>query len=831
MKKICQYKHSGTRNPEISGREKRSAEIARRAAAESMVLLKNEGLLPFSKGMRLALFGSGAQFTVKGGTGSGDVNPRKAVNVLEGLLNKGFEIVNLGWLKDYETRYHNARQAWRDLILGDGSEEAKANFFFTYTANPFYMPDGRPVADTDVKGADAAVYVISRNAGENTDRKLEAGDYYLTEREMEDLEILNDNKVPTVLLINAGGPVELTKAAELQFVKAILYMSQAGQEGGNAAAYVLAGDVTPSGKLTMTWARQYSDYPNAETFSYMSGDVTKEYYNEGIYVGYRYFDTFGIKPLYGFGYGLSYTDFEISNTCIENGKVTVSVRNTGDTSGKAVVQTYVSCPAGRLPKEYRRLAAFDKTPLLAPEETAELSMDISSKQLASFDEENSAWILEAGEYIVWTGFSLEESVPVAVLELDHEQIIEKTEHICPLQEALKEITAPERELPDVSSLPHIKFSPEEMPEKVICIGDNKYKEETRKEAEKLAEVLPAREMIPLLMGSISKGQGMLGAAGIRVPGSAGETCSDYMESLGLAAAVMADGPAGIRLSRSFEVDDKTEEVYDLGFLASIENGLFEEPARHEGASDYYQYCTAFPVGILLAQSFDTKLLEEVGIAAAEEMEEFHVSWWLAPGLNIQRNPLCGRNFEYYSEDPYVSGKIAAAITNGVQSLPGTGTTIKHLACNNQEDNRIGSDSIISERALREIYLRGFEIAVKESQPMCIMTSYNLINGIHAANSYDICTAAARKEWGFEGLIMTDWTTTLPECGSISHLCAKAGNDLIMPGMQLDYDDMIRAYEDGDLTDEEIRACAARIINVILQTNAYEEAVPYSSDAK
>ena len=211
------------------------------------------------------------------------------------------------------------------------------------------------------------------------------------------------------------------------------------------------------------------------------------------------------------------------------------------------------------------------------------------------------------------------------------------------------------------------------------------------------------------------------------------------------------------------------------------------------------------------------------------MDEFHVSWWLALGLNIQRNPLYGRNFEYYSEDPYVSGKMAAAITNGVQSHPGTGTTIKHVACNNQEDNRIGSDSIISERALREIYLRGFEIAVKESQPMCLMTSYNLINGIHSANNYDICTITVREEWGFEGVIMTDWTTTLPECGSIAHLCAKAGNDLIMPGMQMDHDEMISAYEAGELTDEDIRACAARIINIILQTNAYEEAVPYGTN--
>ena len=428
MKKINTYKHSGTKVNAVSEREKRSAEIARRAAAESMVLLKNEGLLPLRKGMHLALFGSGAQFTVKGGTGSGDVNPRKTVNVLEGLLNKGFDIVNADWIKDYETRYHNARQAWKELILGDGSEEAKANFFFTYTDNPFYMPDGRSVADMDVNGADAAVYVISRNAGENTDRKLAAGDYYLTGREMEDLEMLNSKEVPTVLLVNAGGPVELTKAADLPFVKAIVFMAQAGQEGGNAVADILSGDVNPSGKLTMTWARQYSDYPNAQTFSHMSGDVTKEYYNEGIYVGYRYFDTFGVKPLYGFGYGLSYTEFDLNHICVENGKVTVAVRNTGSTSGKTAVQIYVTCPDGRLPKEYRRLVAFDKTELLAPGEETELSMSVSAKQLASFDEEASAWILEAGKYIVWAGLSLEESVPAAVLELDHEYVVERTKH-------------------------------------------------------------------------------------------------------------------------------------------------------------------------------------------------------------------------------------------------------------------------------------------------------------------------------------------------------------------------------------------------------------------
>lgn len=826
MKKIKRFVHSGTKNPEMSSREKRSSAIARKAAEESMVLLKNEGLLPLSNGMHVALLGSGAQFTVKGGTGSGDVHPRKSVSVLEGLLDKGFEIVSKDWLSDYETRYHNARQTWKEMILGDGSEEAKQNFFFSYAANPFHMPAGRPLSETDVKGAEAAVYVISRFAGENKDILCEAGDYYLTDSEMEDLETLNVMKVPTVLLVNTGGPVELTKASELEYIKAILFMAQAGQEGGNAVANVLCGDVAPSGKLTMTWARQYKDYPNADTFSHMSGDVTKEYYNEGIYVGYRYFDTFGVKPLYGFGYGLSYTDFEISKVAVESGKVTACVRNTGKASGKAVVQVYVSCPQGKLPKEYRRLAAFGKTPLLMSGETAEISLSFSAKQLASFDEQASAWVLEAGEYVVWVGFSLEKSVPTAVLELTHEYVVEETRHICPLKEDLTELIAPKKELPDLSGLTHINFITEEMPEIIRSSKGIEYKEEIRKEAEKLAAVLPAEELIPLLAGSVNKGQGMIGAAGIRVPGSGGQTCADYQDNLGLAAVEMADGPAGVRLTKEFEVDNETGEVYDPGFLASVENGLFEQPVKHENVTEYYQYCTAFPVGILLAQSFDPELLEEVGRAAAEEMDEFHVSWWLAPGLNIQRNPLCGRNFEYYSEDPYVSGKMAAAITNGVQSFPGTGTTIKHFACNNQEDNRIGSDSVLTERALRELYLRGFEIAVKESQPMCLMTSYNLINGVHAANNYDICTVVAREEWGFEGLIMTDWTTTLPECGSIPHLCAKAGNDLIMPGMQMDHDEMFQAYESGELRDEEIRVCAARIINVILQTNAYEGVVPY-----
>ena len=262
-------------------------------------------------------------------------------------------------------------------------------------------------------------------------------------------------------------------------------------------------------------------------------------------------------------------------------------------------------------------------------------------------------------------------------------------------------------------------------------------------------------------------------------------------------------------------------------MAALENGLFAMKHVHENADTYYMYATGIPIGTLLAQSFDPELLERVGAMVGGEMQEFGVAWWLAPGLNIHRNPLCGRNFEYYSEDPLVAGVMAAAITRGVQSVPGVGTTIKHYACNNQEDNRLGSNSVVSERALREIYLRGFEIAVKSSQPMCIMTSYNLINGLHTPNSRDLNTVVARGEWDFKGIIMTDWTTTTAG-GSSPHGCALAGNDLIMPGHGIDVEDIKAALASGDLPRETARECCARLFEVIFQTLGMEDAPAYGA---
>ncbi len=299
-----------------------------------------------------------------------------------------------------------------------------------------------------------------------------------------------------------------------------------------------------------------------------------------------------------------------------------------------------------------------------------------------------------------------------------------------------------------------------------------------------------------------------------MPGSAGETTETLEETYGIRSLIMADGPAGLRLRQSYEVDRQTDVVYGVGVLGSLENGFLEGMKQHENAEQYYQYCTAFPVGTALAQAWDIDLMQEFGEAIAREMQEFHVDIWLAPGMNIHRNPLCGRNFEYYSEDPLLSGIMAAAVTNGVQKHDGCGVTIKHFACNNQEDNRMAVDACVSERALREIYLRGFEIAVKKSMPIAMMSSYNKINGVHTANSRDLCTVVAREEWGFEGVIMSDWNTTVPEDGSVAWQCAAAGNDIIMPGNYNDEDNIREAYREGKLSEDMIRGCAGRILKMV-----------------
>ena len=838
---------NGTTSPEVTQRETDHRKLAREAAAEGFVLLENKDhFLPLAKGSKVGLYGAGAIRTIKGGTGSGDVNERDSVNIFQGMKNAGYDVTSSEWLEDYDKLYVQARLDWKNEIFtklnGDDTK-----FFDAYSATPFFMPSGNPIDEEKAAadGADTAFFVLARIAGENKDRFDTEGDYFISKEEKAILAQVSRCYKNVVLVINTGGLMDLAFVEEFDNIRSILQYVQAGQEGGNAFADVVSGDVTPSGKMTDTWAKDYYDYPGAEVYSYKSGDLMKEKYEEGIFVGYRYFDTFQVPVRYSFGYGMSYTDFEIRTDDIKvsgrgmmNPKVsvTVTVTNTGDTyAGKEVVQIYASCPQGKLVKEFRRLAGFGKTKLLAPKESQTMTITFPLYQLTSYEEESASWILEPGMYGIWVGNDLNTSVLSGALELDEKAVMTACENICPLKEELNEIVpdaekVQAREVAWQKEVKEKRMSVIELKAAEIPTEKVDYQpvpEELPGKAGKIVESLSVDQLALLATGDPGRAQGnALGSAGISVPGAAAETspCASE-EPWNVTTIALVDGPAGLRLKREYQVDNG--EIVASDFLAALEGGFFSKPQEKRGTT-YYQFCTAIPVGTLLAQSWDVELIKRVGEMIGHEMELFNVTLWLAPGMNIHRNPLCGRNFEYYSEDPLLAGMMAAAMTLGVQKVPGCGTTIKHFACNNQEDNRMGSDSILSERALREIYLKGFEIAVKDAQPMSIMTSYNLINGVHAANCYDTCTKAARDEWGFAGAIMTDWTTTnvqiQGECTAAG--CMRAGNDMVMPGLPEDHENIKKELADGTLTMAELKRCIYNTVNIVLQSNMYEGAVSY-----
>ena len=912
--KINEFKRTGTTSEEISEREQRHRILAREAAEESIVLLKNDGVLPLPTGIPVALFGAGAGLTIKGGTGSGDVNVRHSVSIYDGFTLARVRVTSKSWIEDYEERYELARQAWKKQILDECGGTTDGQLFFdTYTSHAFEMPEGRPIEDTDVQDAKTAVYVISRVAGEGSDRHLAQGDYYLTDHELEDLRVLATLVEQIVIVINAGAPVDLTVLEAMPEVKAILFMGQAGEEGGNACARILLGFVTPSAKLTATWAKNYMDYPGAMEFSDVRAQLAESIdrdallarsrYEEGIYVGYRYFDSFGVAPRYHFGHGLSYTSFAITaeapRAAADGLYIPVTVENTGNPyAGKDVVQVYAACPqpaaisgadgvkaaasdekaetlaeaagdggagaeasaqgAKVEAKEFKRLVAFRKTRLLAPGEQEAMTLHVDGRALASFrtdyDAAHGAWVVEAGRYAIFVGDSSEESrlQLAGVVEVAEEKVLEIVPHICPVKDAdFHECAAPVESLrrktqawsdtwatmkqaaqqgKRIAGLSGKLGWTQALGETVWAPGEETVfrnaQDDIDRMAHAIASALEVKDLIPLLMGEFDMHASALGSAGQRVPGTAGETSRSLEELLHVPGISMADGPAGLRLTRSYLVERATGEALSVGIDANLENGFFaSEPSEPEKYERWYQFTTAWPVGTNLAQTWNEELLGAVGRATGIEMEEFHVAWWLAPGMNIHRNPLNGRNFEYYSEDPLLSGKMAAAITKGVQALPGVGTTVKHYACNNQENNRMGVDAILSERALREIYLRGFEIAIKESQPMCIMTSYNEINGVHSANNVDLCTEVARREWHFQGVIMTE-ATTLAYGGADAAGCVAAGNDLIMPGAASDLENIEQAYTEGRLSEADIRICAERVLNIVLRTNGYEDATSY-----
>ncbi len=840
-RKLKETKLTGTTSQDIQPYESLHRKVAKTAAEEGFVLLKNDHqILPVAKGTKLALYGAGASNPIKGGTGSGDVNEREVVSIYDGLKQAGYEITTENWINSFRKQYEQSRLDWRQKIWEQADKNADnvMAFFDAYASMQYAMPAGDMPEKTD---AETAVYVISRIAGEAADRFDKGSDYYLNETEAEILKTICSLYKDVILLINSGGIIDLSFLETYANISGVVLISQPGMETGNAVASLFTGEVTPSGKLTDTWAYKYEDYPNSKTFSHNNGNVQTEKYEEGIYVGYRYFDTFQVPVRYSFGYGLSYTSFslavkDIAKASDASVSITVSVTNTGNTySGKEVVQVYASCPQERMEKEYRRLVGFAKTALLAPGQSQNLTIEIPLYALASFCTQTPGWVLEKGVYGLFVGNSLASAALAGTVNPDADVLLVKTEHICPLQEELQELSASKEAvqalrnsaLAQAHGLPSIEIKASELKTTTIVYGNEKDK--IAPEVWQFVDSLSVDQLTLLATGDPGKSQNAdsdqkdsaLGSAGISVPGSAAQTSSCALAGGNLAPIVLADGPAGLRLLQSYPVVNG--EIQPVPFEMSLEHGFLARNVNidTDNARLYYQYCTAFPIGTLLAQTWDRELLQAVGKAVAEEMNLFSVTLWLAPGMNIHRNPLCGRNFEYYSEDPLLSGKMAAAMTDGVQSVYGCGTTIKHFACNNQEDNRMGSDSVVSERTLREIYLKGFEIAVKESQPMSIMTSYNLVNGIHAANNYDLCTKAARDEWGFTGVIMTDWTTTQqgPDCTASG--CMRAGNDLVMPGVPHDHEDIKAALKDGSLSLDQLKLSIAHLVNIVWKSNRYE----------
>ncbi len=807
-----------------SERERRHKEIAYRAALEGIVLLENDGVLPVNPG-KIALYGSGAEKTIKGGTGSGEVNERKSISILEGLKEAGFTISTLNWIKDYSRLFKEeegkyAARARKKILKLD---------IINLMSDPFQYPEGRDITDAEINASetDTCIYVVARQSGEGADRKLDHTGYYLSELEKKNIKKCAEAYRKTIVVINVGSVFDLSFMEEIPGINALIFFCQQGSQGGKAFADIISGRVTPSGKLVDTWPREYEDVPFAREFSYLNGNLENEYYKEGIYVGYRYFDTFNVESRYEFGYGLSYTRFAISFVEAEAEKtsirIKVKVKNTGDNfPGKEVVQLYASCPQKKLVGEYQQLAAFGKTKTLSPGETQELTLDFDMSDLASYDEKRASFILEPGEYILRLGNSSRNTFPCAILILDREAIISRHRNICKPERNLEEIKPGKVDYQeDLARIPEVAIKASDFETQAAAYKEPPVYRDQK--VDNLMQRLSIKEMVELVVGA-GMGSTFFGKNFFTCPGAVGNTTSQLVEK-GIINITLADGPAGLRLSRVSAVTKRgtvkmVEPMIEFMkfFPGIVKKFIF---GNREKNNLVFQFTTAFPVEVALAQSWNTELLEEIGEAIGKEMAEYGVTYWLAPGLNIHRNPLCGRNFEYFSEDPLLSGKMGAAITRGVQSIEGTYATIKHFVANNQEDNRSKVSSNVNERALREIYLRGFEIAVKEGGVKGVMTSYNRVNGTYTANSHDLCTKVLRNEWGFDGVVMTDWFATGKGLAS-NGLCMKAGNDLIMPGGRYYKREILADLKKGIVNEEDISRCAANVLRSIVNSKLVRE---------
>lgn len=797
------------RNDEVTLLEAQNEQLSLRAAEEGIVLLQNDGTLPLTPGP-VALFGAGAAKTIIGGTGSGEVNCRRAVSVLDGLLAEGFSVTTNSWLSRYEEEYKNSEEAYgkefRRRLL-----RPSPDIIINIMKDSFRPPAGPVILAEDLAGdAETAVYVLSRISGEGADQKIERGDMSLTEREREHLKMLTGHYKKVILVLNVGSIFDLSFLGRIPGISAVILLGLPGAMGGKALAKLLKGEISPSGHLTDTWADRIQDYPSRK-FGVRTG--TTDIYREDIFVGYRYFDTFGVPARFSFGHGLSYTEFSVSNAPVKVSdeiRIRFLVKNTGSRfSGAAVVQVYAGLPKGKLEKERRRLAGFAKTRVLSPGGEEELSFSIPYECLASFDENEHALLLEKGAYRLYAGGSLAGADAFAVLEMPETLVLSRHGEYFPDARSFEMPPLP-RPAFDEKDLPAVRIPVEKI--RVRTFPKKRKLRLTHEEMQTLRS-LSKNEMVSLCVG-IGTGKPKDGPV---VPGAAGYA-ADGLGKYGISAVALADGPAGLRLERRVAMTGSGKFMsvdpyisFMKYFPDVVKNTIMVSPDKYPLG---YQHLTAFPVGTTLAQTWNAALAEEFGRAVGRECRAYGVSFWLAPGMNLHRDPLCGRNFEYFSEDPLLTGKIAAAVIRGAGSA-GITAVPKHFACNNREDDRQIADSRVSERALREIYLRGFEIAVREGRPAAVMTSYNKVNGCYAAESAGLLQEVLRAEWGYDGLVMTDWYVTGSKLADPAKAVA-AGTDLIMPGRGFDRSRLDSMFRKGSAERWKIAVSAARVLRAAME---------------
>lgn len=723
-------------------------EILREAAAETSVLLKNEDTLPFKKGSRVSVFGRVQKDWFFTGYGSGgDVKKPYGVNLIDGLKN----------CEDLE---FNAELA--DLYEKWSSENPIDHGVWGHWPRYYAeMPLTPEIVKKARENSDCAVYVMGRSSGEDRENALEKGSFYVTDEERTALHRICEQFDKVTLVLNIGSVMDMSWIREFgSKIGAVLIVWQGGMESGNAVADLLCGKVSPSGKLTDTIAVNYEDYPSAQQF----GNIKFNEYVEDIYVGYRWFETFAKeRVLYPFGYGLSYTTFEITTENTERNDdgfvFTCNVKNTGDYKGKEVVQVYVEKPCGELGNPSRELVGFVKTKELAPGENEKVVITVPENYIYSYDDTGKsgfayAYVTEKGEYKFHVGNSVRNT------EQAYSFIQENTE----MKEQLSQAGAPQ-----------VAF------ERFAAILENG----ERKVAK---EKVNTREydLKQIILSNIGKDIPLTGDKGIKFEDvkSGNATLDEFVAQLSLEELEA--------ISRGdYKMDSPLGAKGNAGAMGGVLQSLRDKGVPPMITTDgpsgirLLSYCSLIPNGTALASTFNTELVEKVYAKISEEMKEKGSDILLAPGMNIHRNPLCGRNFEYYSEDPVVSGFIGAAAVKGIQQN-GRKACPKHYACNNQETNRTHNDSRLSERALREIYLKGFEICVKTAKPQTIMTSYNKINGVWGHYNYDLCKRILRDEWGYEGLVMTDWwmrSSKSPEFPKLRTQAyrVRAGVNVLMPG--------------------------------------------------